>query len=305
MRTAKRILSYLGILLAAILIVSFLAGIIFSWRINASIKSAAFSYITTGENLTSIVRKGVAQVESRVDNLYAKTSGVESALIKLSGNLQDKGLVLTLLPPETEKELTDSIQEVMDTYNSIRDTIISIKQLYLSISKIPFVNLPMPDDDLIQQTTQVTERLHRSVNELTTRIEEFRTKSAATVDSSLAFVTEINKVIEEINNRLNHLDNQLYATQMGLARLKTNLPPLLNLITVIGDIFLVWLIFANVAVIRWSKQVLTATRITQTTLTPDTEHRTIEAVKSATDAFSQEEILQQKNQGTADKSSGE
>jgi predicted PurR-regulated permease PerM len=285
MRTLKRIFSYLAILLAVLLIVAFVAGIFFSWQINAAAKTTTLSLLTTGENLVSTVQKGVVRVETRVDTLYARTSGVESALNNISGNIQDKGLILTLLPAEKEKELTDSIKEVIDVYTSVRDTLLGIKLLYANVNKIPFVSLPMPDDGLIQQANQVTEKLDKSVNELSTKIQEFRTKSSGSVDTLIAIVSEINSSIEDFNNDLNQLDQQLYATQTGLARLKTIIPALFNLVTIVFDLLLLWMIFANIAAIRWSLQVLGATKMTKPTLTsspePDTKLESDESIETA------------------------
>jgi Tfp pilus assembly protein PilN len=291
MGTLKRFFSYLGILLAVLLIAAFAVGIFFSWQINASAKTAALNLLTTGENLVSTVQQGVVSVETRVDTLYANTSGVESALNKISSDIEDQGLILTLLPPEKEKELTDSIKEVVDVFNSVRDTLLGIKQLYSTINEIPFVNLPLPDDDLIQQATQVTEKLEKSVNDLSTKIQDFRTKSASTVDALNAIVSDVNTSIENFNNALNQLDQQLYATQTGLARLKTVVSPLFNLITIVFDILLAWMIFANVAVIRWSLQVLRATKIKKSALASNPEPDAMPEPEQPADTFTAESTL--------------
>ena len=57
-------------------------------------------------------------------------AAIKSATDQLSQNVNDKGLVLTLIPQETESELLTSVRKVAESIADIRDAVTSAIDLY-------------------------------------------------------------------------------------------------------------------------------------------------------------------------------
>ena len=145
--TGQRIFAVISIILSVLVLLLALAGIIGAW----SGRSAAIE-VTTGilkgvDQLAQTGRNGINRLDTRLNNLQTAVGEVEAAVDQVGQNVADKGLVMTLLPPEKEQQLEATAQQITDGLAAVKDVVQAVAELKQAIDRIPLVNLPEPEPE--------------------------------------------------------------------------------------------------------------------------------------------------------------
>jgi uncharacterized phage infection (PIP) family protein YhgE len=236
--------------LSVLVILVSVAGIIGEWIVESTLSDISVSLLTVVENSAGSLRQVGARVDTKLVEAQQITGNISQAAGQLSQNVADKGLAMVLLPEEQEQKLTTTVQTISDSFANVKDLLASGLEMYRMIDRMPFVNLPAPDPETVSGIQASIDGLNSSVTELTGAIQEFRSGAASQVDKISSGADRVTGLLQDTSNRLAELDTRLADMQAKATQLKQVIPTVLVVVAVLMTLFLAYVIYTQVEVIR-------------------------------------------------------
>lgn len=246
----KKILYALVIAMSGLMMLICIAGVIGVWLVEDPIADASVSVLKVVENSSHVIRQANNRVDRTLAVMEVKTTDISNSSQQLSQNVNDKGLVMVLLPEEKELQLTETARSVFDTYNEIRESIAQGLDLYRSINRIPFVSLPGPSEDQMEKLDSGTAQIQALVPKLRSEITDIRSGVTGAIDKVSATADLLTKEIGLARDAIAQVDSSLAALEALSIRLQQIIPVILLTIAVILSLIFIFLIFTQVEVIR-------------------------------------------------------
>jgi len=246
----KKILFGFVIALCALVILVSAAGVVGAWAIRRPVSEATVALLRVVEETSRAAQQVTARVDQAADKLQSVTRVIEDASSRIGQNVSDKGLVLTLLPEEKEQELIATAGSVQEAFRGIQETITTALDLYRSIDRLPFVNLPAPDEEQVQKLQSSMARLQSMVETLRSSIADFRSGLTDKIDNVTTAISSLNNEIQGVRDSLIQLNSKLAALESFALRMQQVIPGLMTTLAVIFTLFLAFLIYTQVEVIR-------------------------------------------------------
>jgi uncharacterized phage infection (PIP) family protein YhgE len=253
--TFHRILAGLTVFICALVLLLSVAGIIGTWVAGRAVTDAAVQLLDGVDRAAGSARTMIARVNTEVGQVRDQVTTVKSATDQLSQNVNDKGLVLTLIPPETDSELLTSVRRVAESVASIREAVASAIELYNAINSLPFVSLPQPDPERWGKVGDVVTTLQTAVQDLTAAITEFRSSASGTISRVTDGVTRVEDGLNNVETTLNGVDTDLAAAQARAAQLRQTIPTAITVAMIVFTLLALWIAYTQVVVMRgaWSR----------------------------------------------------
>jgi uncharacterized phage infection (PIP) family protein YhgE len=253
--TSSRIFAGLTIFLCAIVLVISLAGVVGTWVAGRAVSDAAVQLLNGVDKAAGAARTMIAQVNTEVGQVRDQVTTVKTATDQLSQNVSDKGLVLTLIPPETDSELLTSVRKVAESVANIRGAVTSAIELYSAINKLPFVSLPQPDPENWGKVGDLVTTLQTGVQDLTAAITEFRSAASGAISKVTDGVSRVEGGLNNVETTLNSVDTQLAAAQAQAVQLSQTIPTALTVAMILITLFSAWVAYTQIVVMRgaWRK----------------------------------------------------
>jgi len=254
-KTSSRIFAGLTLFFCAIVLLISLAGIVGTWVAGRAVSDAAVQLLDGVDRAAGAARTMIAQVNTEVGQVRDQVTTVKSATDQLSQNVNDKGLVLTLIPPETDSELLTSVRKVAESVANIREAVTSAIELYRAVNRLPFVSLPQPDPESWGKVGDLVTALQTGVQDLTSAITEFRSAASGTISRVTDGVSRVEGGLSNVETTLNSVDTQLAAAQAQAARLSQTIPAALTVAMILITLFAIWVAYTQIVVMRgaWRK----------------------------------------------------
>ena len=206
-KTLSRIFAGLTLFICAIVLLISLAGIVGTWVAGRAVSDAAVQLLDGVDRAAGAARTMIAQVNTEVGQVRDQVTTVKSATDQISQNVNDKGLLLTLIPPETDSELLTSVRKVAESVANIREAVTSAIELYRAINRLPFVSLPQPDPESWGKVGDLVTTLQTGVQDLTTAITEFRSAASGTISRVTDGVSRVEDGLSNVETTLNSVDS--------------------------------------------------------------------------------------------------
>jgi hypothetical protein len=254
-KTSSRIFAGVSIFLCAIVLLVSLVGIVGTWVAGRAATNAALQLLDGIDRTAEAAHMAIGRVNTGLTQALTEVSSLEAATTQLSQNVNDKGLVLTLLPLGREDALSAKVQKVVDDFNSVREVIASTVELYQAVNSLPFVNLPKPENERLQAAANFASEVASTVKDLNARIVEFRSNAAGAVSKVTNAIGNVKDQLNKIQTELNAVDAQLLAVQARAVQLKQVLPTALTVVMIVITLFALWVAYTQIVVIRgaWRK----------------------------------------------------
>ncbi len=253
--TFHRILAGLTVFICALVLLLSVAGIIGTWVAGRAVTDAAVQLLDSIDKTSGAARTMIARVNTELGQVQDQVTTVKSATDQLSQNVNDKGLVLTLIPPETDSELLASVRRVAESVASIREAVASAIELYNAMNSLPFVSLPQPDPERWGKVGDLVTTLQTGVQDLTTAITEFRSSASGTISRVTDGIARVEDGLSNTATTLNAVDAQLAAAQAQAAQLRQTIPTTITLVMIVFTLLALWVAYTQVVVMRgaWSR----------------------------------------------------
>ena len=251
--TSQRVFAWFSIVVASLVLLLCLAGIIGTWVGGSKVSTAAVELMVGVEKIAGAGRTSIGGIMTDVGDIRAQVATVGDATTKLSQNVGDKGLIMTLLPEEKEQKLQATAARIKDTFDGIREMLASAFGLYKSINRMPFVSLPMPDQERLASIKEGVDGLQQDVQELRTQIVAIRAGAADAIGKVTGAVTRVNDRLGQIESELTRFDGQLANVQAASVRLQSLIPTIFLVSALAMTLFLAWIIYCQIVIIRLAR----------------------------------------------------
>ena len=170
--------------------------------------------------------------------------------LKISQNVEDQGLVKTLLPAEQETRLNATIGKVQQTLSTVREFLTAGVSTYRAINRLPFVSLPGLNEDTVTEVVQTVADTQATVEELRQSIQDFRSGVAQGIGRITQLADRVTERLDSLSARLAELDKALADFEDLAKRLEAAVPVAFGLAAVIFTILMVYVAYTQVEVIR-------------------------------------------------------
>jgi len=239
-----------AITLSVVVILLCVAAAVGTWVLGSTLSSVATQVLLVVEHTADGLINIVERIDTEVAGLEETSIAISEATKQLSQNVTDKGLILTLLPEEREQKLLTQAEELQQNLNSFLGVLKSGLEMYQSIDNLPFVSLPMPEQETVTNLEQNIADVRGTVQQVTTGIQEFRDGVSEEIGKVTGLLDDINAKLGETRQNLAQINSNLEAMQDLAARLRSKITLIFTLISIISTLFLAWLIYTQVEIIR-------------------------------------------------------
>jgi chromosome segregation ATPase len=224
------------------------------WVARSAAIDISIATLNGVDRLAQTGQDGIARLDTTLTRLNQQIAEVESAANQISQNVQDQGLVSTLLPSEKEERLQATVEQVSDGLTNIREVIQSALELAESINRLPFVDLPMLEPERVQALEEGLNSIRNGVAELKTDLQQFRERASTGISKISASVSALTQRLEGVQENLGRIDSWLADWQAKINQLKQTIPTLITISAVVISLLLGWIIYALVSLIQrtWS-----------------------------------------------------
>lgn len=259
MGIGKKILRWLAIFIAVLVIVGSLAGIYGGWRLHGiltNVTTRTFSVIDTG---VGVAEAGVDRVDTLVQSGRTEVQQAEETINTVGANLQENSPVLTALSSRLQTRLAPTVDSIRQALAPVREALTTVSNVVEILTSLPGMDERAPrltriDQafDQMEQTAadvrQIDETLRASVvdgkNQLTQEAVTTLTGITTRVDTRLA---EAEAAVDEVQSDIDAFQEEMDETESRLL-LYYNL----GLVAIV--LLMLWLVYSQVVVIRhqWS-----------------------------------------------------
>jgi len=202
------------------------------------------------ENLTDNMRQVAQGIDQKLVQVQVVTTEVSATSVKLSQNVTDQGLILLLLPEQQEQALVEAVSSVKDAVSSLKDKLATGLAFYRSIDQLPFISLPGPTQDQVDNLASSIVDVQTTVDGLKSDVTTFRSGAMDKIGKVTTGADQLTTQLGQARDRLAKLDTRLAAAQKGLVRLKQAVVTALMLAALLATIMLAWVIYSQVEVLR-------------------------------------------------------
>jgi prefoldin subunit 5 len=270
MNTKHKFPKYLVIVLSVIVILLAAVTLFGTWSLLSKASTTVVDLLNTAEKTAITINSALDRVTVRLDQAHQLAQEFQSGATQVSQGVKDQGIILTLLPLLKDEQLKGAVQSIQDTFAGLKDTLGTFAYWIEVIGKIPFLNLVGLDTSKLQGISDKISGLQATVEKITSAAAEIRAQAAGGVDKLAAAVSGFDAQLTEINNNLSEVRSMLEKVQTSAGQLKTIIPTLFTTFAFVLTLFLGWVIYSQVVLIRLSLQGLRAIReLTEGTPQPE------------------------------------
>jgi uncharacterized phage infection (PIP) family protein YhgE len=246
----SRIGPILAISVCMVVLLVCIVGTAGVWIVGRAASSAAVDLLAAVDTAAQSLRDGIFRVDAGIASLEETISTVETAAAQISQNVNDKGLVLTLLPETKEQELTDAVESLRATFASVRDYLKVIKETVQAVNSLPFVNLPVDALGSVNKLDEQMGKMITLVDELKTGISDFRANVAANISKITEVAANLKKRLGDFRTNMAQADQELSTIQNKSRQLQQMVPVIFVTSAVIVTLLALWIAYSQIVMIR-------------------------------------------------------
>ena len=248
--TGYRIWAISAIIISVLVLLLSAAGTVGIWVGRNAAIGVNDTLMESIDHLAGAGRQAASRLGEGVGEINAFVVEVESAVDEIAQNVSDKGVVMTLLPPEKEQNIVDAADNIGETLSSIVSAVETAFDLYKSVDDIPFINLPKPEEARVQALDDNVQEIQDSVDQLVADIQDFRDGAASEVSKVSAAAGEVSDLLGETTQNLTDLDSDLGDLQTRANEWKDRFRTITAIAALILTFIFVWTIYAMIILIK-------------------------------------------------------
>ena len=248
--TGRKIWIGVAITISALILLLSAAGVVGVWVVENKLSDATVSLLQSVYDISGELRQAIEQADQGIGEVRQITAEVSQISSQISQNVEDQGLLALLLPQEQEDKLVASMNSIQETLGTIREFLASTIEMYGAINSIPFVNLPTPSLEQMEQIETTLSGIQADIATLQQNIQDFRAGAADVISRVTEAADKITAGLDELSGKIENLDQVLLALQDFSTRMQTTLPTLFVVMALVISLFLAWVTYTQVEVIR-------------------------------------------------------
>lgn len=225
----------LGVILCAIIIWA-------SWAYNTRVTDSLVRVATGTERVLTAAERGLAITDRGLSTALGAVNTVDGASRAMGERIVDTNIAFWLVERTVGDTLFPRVLAAQDTITAVADTVIGINDTLEAANRLPFVEVPTLSNEL----GLVGDRLaavRGRVEEVQGAIREVKERKVA---RPVAFITaRTGPIISDLDSALTTIDStrtRINVNLARLARLRANLPLIIDTLAVVITLIMLWLI---------------------------------------------------------------
>jgi hypothetical protein len=254
MSTRKRkILGYSAMFLSIDVLIASILSLILMWLAFTAGGNLLVNLFEAGEKATAVADNALTQVDNAMVDFGTKAASLSSDIEQISQNVSDQGVIATLLPPEQEAALTDTVNAVKQTVAQVKDAIDSVRNFMKALQAIPFIQTPTLDDSLLGKLDDGIKKIEDLVGQIKQGIENLRNGVAGAIDQVSYALAQLSDAVFQARIPLASLRAYVQsANQVILPFLQVFTPIFFFFVGAIISILYVWTAFVMWKFFKWA-----------------------------------------------------
>jgi predicted PurR-regulated permease PerM len=261
MKKKHSFLKYLVIAVCVIVIVLSAFIVIGTWSSLSKVSTTAVDLLNTVEKTALTVGTAIDRVTVRLDQAHEIAQEFQSGAQQVSQNVKDQGVILTLLPLVRDQKLKDAVQSIQDTYLGLKDTVESFAYWVEVTRNLPFLRMVGLDTTALQSVGDKITGLQALGDKITDSVAEIRAQTSTGVEKVSTAVGNFDAQLTDINTSLSQVRTQVQTVQTAAGQLKTTIPTLFTTLAFLITLFLAWVIYSQVVLLRRAVLELKSTEV--------------------------------------------
>jgi outer membrane murein-binding lipoprotein Lpp len=250
MRTSKRALAIITMVISILMLVLSLAGIIGTWIVRAELATRLVNVATVAEIRVSLIKGGLDRLDTAISQANALVRGVEQDVQAFGTDLEHNRPLLTAISDKVGLELEPLFDSVREIATTIGETVDAANTAIEAINAIPFVSIPAPVLEKANKLSQDVETLGTQIRDLRASIDAKRSEIIrGTVASITTPAAQIGSALGELQDTVSSYSQEVGAIQERLASFKESIGGRLTWIAGILTVILLWVALSQAAVL--------------------------------------------------------
>jgi len=249
----RKILGYFSMFMSIDVLIASVLALILMWVSFTAAGNLLVNLAEAGERATAAADKALTQVDNAMVDFGNKASALSDDVAQIGQNVEDKGVIATLLPADKEAVFTDKVTEIKQTMGQVKDGIDSVRSFMRALQAIPFIQTPSLDDSLLGKLDKLIRDVEQFVSDVKQGIEDLRNGVAGAIDKISAALAGLSNAVFEARLPLAELRGYVQsANQVILPFLQGATPIFFLVVGTILSILYVWTAFVMWKFFKWS-----------------------------------------------------
>lgn len=246
MSTFKRILAWILIVISVLGILVCTLGIAGSWMINDSLTQGILGLISRADTALSRVENTLILADAQLKDASAAVATVQEATAKFGDRIEKNSPVLDRLSQILQERLGPTVNKIRDAFIQIEERVQAVNNAIEALNALPGIQIDTLDLQLDGPKEQLG-LVVDSVQQLQQNVADFR---AGIVQNMAPFKERLDRIagfLTRLDEEVNTYMKQVNTIQATLAAATTNIPSLIDRVTLLITFLFVWIVLAQIA----------------------------------------------------------
>jgi predicted nucleic acid-binding Zn-ribbon protein len=254
MRTLKRILAVIVMVISVLLLVLSLASIAGTWIVRDQLTTGLVGIVTAAETRATTVKQGLDRLDTALTQARDQVAAVEQDVQAFGADVEQNRPLFTAISDRVGLNLSPLVDSAREIMTTIREAVAAVNSTIEAINAIPFVSVPVPELESLKKLSQDVDNFRTEVQDLRTAMDQRRIEI---IDGAVSIITtptsQIGSTLDGMRTTVSGYSRQLGAVQEGLSSFKSAIGRWLAWTAVILSLILLWLALsqAGLFVLGW------------------------------------------------------
>jgi methyl-accepting chemotaxis protein len=246
MSTLTRILAWILIVISVLGILVCSLGIAGSWMINDSLTQEVLGLLSRAQTALSRVEDTLTLADAQLKDASSAVATIQEAAAKLGDRVEKNSPVLDRITQILKDELGPAVNKIKDAVLRLEERVQAVNNAIETLNALPGIELSTLDlqlegpKDKVGLVADAVQQLQQSVADFRAGIVQSMAPFKERLDRVAGF---LDRLEEDVNSYIKMVNN----LQTAVAGAQTNIPSLIDRITLVISMIFLWIILAQLA----------------------------------------------------------
>ncbi|MFN8475681.1 MAG: hypothetical protein U0822_26095 [Anaerolineae bacterium] len=259
MRTFKRVLAVIVIVISALFLLVNIAGLIGVWWAETTAVSAVADVVQITDNIFQRAQTRVDQLNTRVGEAQQGVRNLETELRNAGDKVTDTNLVLATVTALTDKDVTPSLDRLQTASDNFNETLDDLDRTLRMLDRLTAGGSRMGDVvDKLRGAISSIRDLQQDLRDMRQALQDKKAETVAQlVDRLSAPIQRVDNRLGVVQGRLTTVSSDITEGRARLVTLQSRVDTALLLLAIAFTLVILWGILALIALILYAIAFLT------------------------------------------------
>ena len=261
MSTGKKLLRWLIMVVAVLVIIGSIAGIAGTWWLHNTVTDVTLRAFSIVDTAVGVVDIGASRANDLVQRGRSEVQQVESTIVAVGANIEENNPLLTALSNRIGERLAPTVEQIRTVLTPVTGTVRAVRALVDFVNAIPFIRETPPAVDDLETALNRLDETAADVRQINDTIRSTVTGTAdrltnESVNTLTGLTGRVDSRLAETQASVEAVQAEIKALQERLAAQRARLLLIYNLVAIALTLVMLWVIYSQFVVIRHQRQLL-------------------------------------------------